>query len=191
MKKYPKTGNYQLCLKYIKESKNYFYAILIIFALSALIGFLFPVFFVDAIKKLIEGLALKTQGMNFFELFVFIFSNNITTAFLSMLLGIVFIFPLLVGFFNGYVVGFVANKVAGSFGYSILFRLLPHGIFELPALIISLGLGLKIGFFIFAKNKKKYLKYNLTNSLRVFVYIILPLLIIAGIIGTGLMILIK
>ena len=85
----------------------------------------------------------------------------------------------------------MANKVAAGNGYLILLRLLPHGIFEIPALILSLGLGLKLGFFIFTKNKKKYLKDNLINSLRVFVYIILPLLIIAAIIEASLMVLMK
>ena len=37
---------------------------------------------------------------------------------------------------------------------SDLFRLLPHGIFELPAIFISLGLGLRFGMFIFQKEKE-------------------------------------
>jgi len=38
-------------------------------------------------------------------------------------------------------------------GFLSLWRLLPHGIFELPAVFISLGMGLKIGMFIFQKKK--------------------------------------
>jgi len=37
----------------------------------------------------------------------------------------------------------------GIEGYGILWRLVPHGIFELPAVFISLGLGIKLGTFIF------------------------------------------
>ena len=175
----------------MKKSRNYFYAVFLLFVLSALFGYIFPVFFVEFIKKFVEEIVGKTRGMNFFQLFIFIFSNNIITAFFAVLFGIIFVFPLFLAFFNGYVLGFVSNKVAGSFGYSILLRLLPHGIFEIPALIISLGLGLRLGISLFLKNPGKSLVYNLKNSLRVFVYIILPLLIIAGIIEAGLMFLLK
>jgi len=161
------------------------------FIISVLIGFLFPVFFIDLIKKIISELAEKTKNMNFFQLLIFILENNLTTAFFGMLFGVFFgIFPLLLVIFNGYILGFVSNKTVDIAGFGVMLRLLPHGIFELPALVLSLGLGLKLGMFIFSKNKKKYLYENFENSLRVFVYVILPLLIIAGIIETSLIFLI-
>jgi len=176
-----------ICWKYLKESKIFFLVILVFLLVSALIGILFPVFFLELINKFIEELARKTAGMTFFQLLFFILQNNITTAFLGLLSGIILgIFPLLVSLFNGYVIGFVAGKSVDVAGYPILLRLLPHGIFELPALIISLGLGVKLGMFIFAKNSKEQFKYDLENSLRVFVYIIIPLFLIAGIIETAL-----
>jgi len=63
-----------------------------------------------------------------------------------------------------------------------LWRILPHGIFELPAVFIALGMGLKFGGFIFQKEKIKSLREYFWNSLRVFLFVVLPLLIIAGII---------
>ena len=83
---------------------------------------------------------------------------------------------------NGYVLGFVAYLVVNSDGILVLWRLFPHGIFELPAIFISLGLGLKVGTFIFQKKKFESLKKYSLNSLRVFLFIVLPLLIIASII---------
>jgi stage II sporulation protein M len=67
-------------------------------------------------------------------------------------------------------------------GILVLWRLLPHGIFELPALFLSAGLGLRLGTFIFRKNKLKSLKNYLFESLRVFLFIIFPFLLIAAII---------
>jgi len=180
-------NNYKKIWGYLKKNKIYFLIILVLFIISILIGFLFPVFFVEFIKKFILELADKTKNMNFFQLLIFILENNLTTAFFGMLLGVFFgIFPLLLVIFNGYVLGFVSNKTVGLLGFNVLFKLIPHGIFELPALVLSLGLGLKLGMFIFSKNKKKYLYENFENSLRIFIYVILPLLIIAGIIETGL-----
>ena len=83
---------------------------------------------------------------------------------------------------NGYLVGFVASMAVGSGGVIVLWRILPHGIFELPAVFISLGLGLKFGTFIFQKKILESFRRFLWNSLRVFLLIVLPLLIIAAII---------
>ena len=114
------------------------------------------------------------------------------TAFLGLISGIFLgLFPLLLTFLNGYVLGFVMRLSVSAVGVGSLWRLVPHGIFELPALIISLGLGLKLGMFIFSKKPIKQLKYDLDNSLRVFFFVIVPLLLIAGFIEAGLIILLS
>ena len=183
-----KHGNYSLSWKFLKEIKSHIFIISLIFFGSILIGYLLPIFFVDFILNFIENVLKQTEGMGFFNLFVFILLNNISTAFFGMLAGILIgIFPVFNAFLNGYVVGFVINKTAEVSLGDILIRILPHGVFEIPALIISLGLGLRLGMFIFSKNKKKDLKYSLENSLRVFLFIVVPLLVIAGIIESLLM----
>ena len=90
--------------------------------------------------------------------------------------------------------GFVAKKTVAFEGFSILFRLIPHGIFEIPALIISLALGLKLGMFLFIykeKNKGKEFLTWLKSSIKVFIFVIIPLLVIAGIIEGILIFLLK
>jgi len=184
-----KRGAYGETWNFIKESRNYLLTALFLFLASAAIGFIFPVFFLDFIKKFIEELAAKTAGMNFFQLFLFIFSNNMQTAFLGLFLGAgLGIFPLIINLFNGYILGFVANSVVASSGAFVLWRLLPHGIFEIPALILSFGLGLRLGMFMFGKKgeRKKDFIYNLVNSFKTFLYVILPLLLIAALIEAGL-----
>jgi len=185
---------YSQAWKFIRESRNYFYLILSLFAVFAVLGFIFPIFFSDFIRKLIEELSIKTAGMNFLQLFIFILLNNLQTSLMGLIFGALFgIAPILVVIFNGYVLGFIANKTVSVAGYSVLLRLLPHGIFEIPALILSLGLGLRLGMFIFKKagKRKKEFFYSLENSLKVFLYVILPLLIIAALIETSLIFLLK
>lgn len=180
-------GNYSLCFDYLKKNKIYFLIVLGIFIFSVILGMFFPVFLVNYITELVKKLAEETSGLNFLQLFFFILKNNLITAFFGLIFGIVFgLFPVSLAFLNGYVLGFISGKVANIAGFSSLIRLLPHGVFEIPALVLSLGLGLKLGMFLFVKNKRKQLKYDLENSLRVFLFIILPLLLIAGIIETGL-----
>lgn len=176
---------------YLKEAKNYFLVVFLLFILSSLFGFLFPVFLREYIRRFVEDLLAKTKGMGFLELLTFILQNNLYTAFMGMILGIAFgVLPLVYTFMNGYVIGYVSNAVVGEAGYRALLSLVPHGIFEIPALILSLGLGLKLGMFVWAKEKKKQLLYDLRKSLEVFVFVILPLLVIAAFIETGLMFLI-
>ncbi|MFA5174061.1 MAG: stage II sporulation protein M [Candidatus Pacearchaeota archaeon] len=175
--------NFKLGLKYLKESRKYIWFAFLIFLVFSLIGFLFPVFFEKQIINLIKDLVDKTEGLSWFGLIGYIFLNNLKSSFFALLLGIFFgIFPLISAIVNGYVLGFVAKKTAGIEGFWVLWRLLPHGIFEIPAVMISMGLGLKLGAYFFVKDKKKKFKEWILNSIRVFIFIIIPLLIIAAII---------
>jgi stage II sporulation protein M len=72
-----------------------------------------------------------------------------------------------------------------------MLKLLPHGIFELPAIILALAFGLRTGMFIFSKKPELEFRYRIKNALRVFVFVIVPLLVIAAIIETSLIFLIK
>lgn len=181
-------NNYGLVWRYLKESKNYFFIILFLFFISILLGFIFPVFFVEHILEIMEELMKRTEGMGFTQLLFFILENNFRVAFFGLLTGIVLgLIPLLLTFFNGYVIGFVSNMAVGQAGFIALINLVPHGIFEIPAIILSLGLGLKLGMFVFKKKgRKKQFFYDLENSLRVFLFVILPLLIIAAVIESWL-----
>jgi len=173
-------GQYRKCFNYIKESKKYIYTAITIFSLFIIIGFIFPVFFKEKIFTLVKDLTEKTSGMNAFELIRFIFFNNLKSAFLALILGVGFcIVPFIDAVANGYLIGFVARYSVDKSGALVLWRLLPHGIFELPAIIISIGLGLKLGTLLFRKGN---FKRELVESLRVFIFVILLLLVFAAII---------
>ena len=177
--------NYVQSWKYIKESRYFIYSIVILFLFFILLGFFFPVpeNISAYILEFIEELLRKTEGMSWGELIRFIFLNNIQGSFFGMIFGVLLgIFPMMSVIANGYILGFVAAKSVEAQGILILWRLFPHGIFELPALFLSLSLGLKLGTFIFQKKKLKSLQRYLWESLRVFLFVIIPLLIIAAII---------
>ncbi len=178
-------NKYEKSWKYIKELKNFIFAAIIIFFIFALIGFFVPVPepIVKEILKFIQDIIEKTKDMSGVELIMFIFLNNLQTSFFVMIFGILLgIFPAMLSAVNGYFLGFIASLSVENEGFFVLWRIFPHGIFELPAVFISLGLGLKLGSFIFQKKKRIFLKENLLNSLEVFFLIVIPLLIIAAII---------
>ena len=169
-------------LSYIRESKFYIFAAVILFFISALFSFLFPYLF-SAFDELLKDIVRQTEGLNGFQLFVFIFKNNLLSALLALFLGIFFgIVPFFNALLNGAVLGYVAEKSIFIGGLSILWRLAPHGIFELPAIFIAIGLGIKLGFSFFVFPVRKTLAHRFEASLRVFVFFVIPLLFIAAVI---------
>jgi len=215
--------NYLKAKKDLKKIKDYFWFSFFLFFFITIIGFLFPIFYEDKILEIIKSLIAKTQGLNLFELISFIMHNNIQSSFIGMILGIFLgVIPLGVLTINAYILGYVINKTVAIEGFQILWRLLPHGIFEIPAILISLALGLKLGisimfncikdyskkistlnitllillsiivfpiaFLIYMpltlinKNLRKKFYENIKNSIRIFIFIVIPLLVIAGII---------
>lgn len=179
---------------YIKDSRNFIYITIGIFLIFCLIGFFIPApdFLMEQILDFVRELLEKTQGMSQMELIQFIFFNNLKSSFFGMIFGIALgIFPLFSSIINGYILGFVASMTVEGEGLSVLWRLLPHGIFELPAVFISLGLGLKLGTFVFYEKKLETFKEFFWSSLRVFLFIIIPLLILAGIIEGSLVFLLR
>lgn len=189
-KKFNLIDEYKKCWKFLAESKKFFYFIIGIFLIFTLIGFLFPApqYLYDSILEILKEIIAETEGLSQLELILYIISNNVQSSFIGLLFGFIYgIFPIAIAIINGYILGFVANISVEKVGYFSLLDILPHGIFELPAIFLSLGLGMKFGTFMFQKNKSKSFKNYLINSLRIFLLIILPLLIIAGIIEGSLM----
>jgi len=178
--------NLKLGLNFLNISRNYVFFSFLLFLIMGSIGFSFPIFFEKEVLKLIQEIVEKTSGLGGLGLIRFIITNNMWSGFVGMILGILFgIIPLVVIIVNGYVLGFIAIKtVSLTGGISILWRLLPHGVFEIPAIMISVGLGLKLGSFLFVKHKdykNDFLDW-IKNSLRAFIFVVIPLLVIAGII---------
>ncbi len=183
------TENYRKSWEYIKESRNFIYTILIIFLLFVLIGAFIPVS--ESLEKqifdFIEGLLRKTAGMSQGELINFIFLNNIQSSFFGMIFGVVLgIFSVITSVLNGYLLGFVSSKAVYGEGIFVLWKLLPHGIFELPALFLSLGLGLKLGFPFIYKYFEYYWKGKNIFALLVGIFFMLPAIILTFIFNKNL-----
>ena len=172
-------------IEYIKESRMFILAGVIIFFASSLLGFIFSPYLGGIFNSLIADLMSQISGLGTFDLIVFIFKNNFSSSIITVFLGVFLgVFPIFNAILNGAILGYVAAIVSSQESFFALWRLLPHGIFELPAIFIAIGIGIKFGFAFFAEKGKvkKELLYRLDKSLKVVVFIILPLLIIAAII---------
>ena len=176
---------YKQCWDFIKSSKYFIWSVVVVFFVFVLIGYFVPApsYLSESIIKFLEDLINQTKGMSVGQLISFIFFNNLQSSFIGMVLGVFFgFFSILFALFNGYVLGFVSAMAVSADSGLILFQLLPHGIFELPAIFLSLGLGIKLGSFIFKKEKLESFKKYFSNCVKVFLLVIIPLLIIAALI---------
>lgn len=183
-KKFSLKREYLQSWDYIKDSKNFIFIIISIFFAFALIGFFIPTpsYISEQILNFIKELVSQTAGMSQIQLISFILFNNIKSSFFGLIFGVLLgIFPIFVSLFNGYVLGFVANSSVRTNGVLVLWKLFPHGIFELPAVFISLGLGMKLGILLINREKNIF-KENFIKTLKVFLLVVVPLLIIAAII---------
>lgn len=167
---------------YLKTCRIFVIAIALVFIVLMVFAFLFSSFF-SFLDIFLQELIKKTEGLSAGGLIEFILLNNARSAFFGIFLGIALgVFPVLHAIANGSILGYVFARVYQVSGFADFWRILPHGIFELPAIFIALGLGLKLGMFIFDKQPSKELYTRFFNSLKVFLVIVVPLLIIAALI---------
>lgn len=178
-------------LKYVYDSRSYIYIIIAIFFISFIFGY-FNTSKLGMLDEIIKKILENVKDMSGIGLTGYIFWNNLQSAFIGFIFGVVLgIFSIFNAFVNGLLIGYVVSKAVASAGILQTLKLMPHGIFELPAIFIALGMGLRMGMFIFAKDKIKALNEAFINGLKVFVFIIIPLLIIAAVIEGSLIFLFK
>ena len=137
-----------------------------------------------ALEELGEVLAPFTLSM-----FIFIFIKNAVTLLVSFALSPIFcLVPILALIINGWVIAFVSTLVIEeeSIGF-LLAGLLPHGIFELPALVLGQAAALSFGAVViislFKEEGKTLILSSLKQNLR-YLTIALILLLPAAVIET-------
>lgn len=161
-------------------------ALLVLVVLSYIAGRLFPEIPATVLTYFNEVVAdsgiVRDDG-SFSALALF--GNNLRAMVLSTLYGFIpFLYlPALSMGVNAILLGMVASSVNGQW-LLLAAGILPHGIFELPALCLSLAAGLclcqNINRYI-RKNEKGIMKPLLLNILRVTGLVVIPLLVVAAI----------
>ncbi len=77
---------------------------------------------------------------------VFLFFKNLLTTGMTFILGPLIIMPAAVLLLNGYILGMVGTIVANEVSLvAALASLAPHGVFEMPALVIAAAAALRFG----------------------------------------------
>ena len=135
----------------------------------------------------LEELAGLLATLPQFAVFVLIFFKNVLAMVLGFVLSpILCLVPVLTLAVNGWLLAFVSSLVIQekSIGF-VLAGLLPHGIFEIPALIIGQAAALSFGVMaivaLFRRDKRPLLLPNIKQNLK-YLLLALALLLPAAII---------
>lgn len=176
------------------EVKKYIIRIrpFIVFSAYLFIGSIFAGYFIahnydretaallDELKKKF----LPSREYSQLKIFVYIFENNLTVLSVSLLFSLVAgISSLLIVIANGIILGVFAVIVSESVSTGYLIAgILPHGIFEIPAMILTSAIGLRIGMTAILKlfGRKMSLAEEIFDGFGFYIFIIIPLLFVAA-----------
>jgi stage II sporulation protein M len=133
----------------------------------------------EALKKLADQFLGKSAIGFMSRLFV----HNLIATYFDMCVLVLFGFiPITIAVLNGLILGFVIASAPGVSASHMLSLLVPHGIFEWPAMMIAWGIGLWRGCgYRFSKTHTTY-KERWIGANKVFITVVFPLLLIAAII---------
>lgn len=190
--------NTQKDIEYILGIRKYILIATIIFLLSIMLGAIIARETSDGgdiSQHVIMNIPIKERTQ--FERFLIIFRSNMYNCTTAVLFGIgLSIIPIYITIYNGILMGIVVNA-SSEVPYGIIkfiISVLPHGIIEIPIMLISMGIGLKMGYNMFSflrallksgdsrLDKKIVLIKELQQGIWFYIRWVIPSLLVAAII---------
>jgi len=184
-------GNKEQALQYLKDLRKEIVIVALLFVLSAAIGYVVAIMHPEMVMQSLEeleGLVDLLKNLSPIEIMFLIFLNNSIKSLFVLVLGVFFgVVPLLFIAYNGYFLGIFSHKILME--QSLLYLaggLLPHGIIEIPMVVISAAVGIRLGLKVIAafKGESVSLKEEMITGIKFFFYWIMPLLFIAAVVET-------
>jgi stage II sporulation protein M len=167
-----------------------------IFVLSSLV-FMFSIFIgyalgdetsAQSFEGVLSNIPDPTESSRI-EMFAAILSNNIVACSLFVVSGLLGgVLPLMFMAFNGFFIGYISWNVAQVQGLGFVFTtILPHGIIEIPTILLSASMGVGLGYSLIHRlMRREGLQKYVSTSFRIFILRIIPLLVFAAGIETAL-----
>ncbi len=133
------------------------------------------------LRKFFEGFKGYINDPVLFMILIFV--NNSVKTLIAMLGGFFFgIVPVIFIASNGYILGVVIAARLPEWGWSgVSLAILPHGILEIPAVLVASAYGLILGYrFARALFFGEEFRPHLTTALGVYLRVVLPTLFVAA-----------
>lgn len=171
--------------------KPYFLILTLIFSAAFLAGTLAPAPVRNEATKAFQFVVDNYRELEGAKLFFAILLQNVTTSFLILFSGVLIgIVPIFSMGSNGFILGVMYRHAAEVSGYSkAALKMLPHGVIEIPALLIAASYGLWLGVSVVRKMRGKesnLLRSHIEHAFGRYFAVVFPLLIVAAGIETAL-----
>ena len=169
-------------LKAIAEARNCIFIAMVLYGCAIFAGWVYAdnlAFLEEQVVKL----AAQFAGKDAIAFILKIFLHNLVATYVAMCLVILFgVVPGIIAVFNGLILGWIIATAQERAGINIWMMIIPHGIFEWPAMIIAWGIGLwRGGGYRFSDTSGTW-KKRWETAHKVFFTVVLPLLFLAAII---------
>lgn len=171
--------------EYVRRIRPLFVLCSLLFILSLGMGYLLGNTFPGSALESLLGTFPDVSQMSLFDLFVFVVANNASKSLLFMILGLLGgIPPLLFVVLNGFFVGWVAWSLSSTSGLAyVVAGLTPHGIIEIPTILLSMAMGMSLGYTLLNKIRgRSGFSTEAKYAILLFINRIIPLLILAAVV---------
>jgi len=171
--------------------KPYLLILTLIFAVSFLAGILAPPSIRQQMTEVFQAVVGNYQGLAGGMLYFNILVQNVMATIFVLISGVfVGIIPTFAISSNAFGLGVLYRQAAEVAGYSkAALKVLPYGVFEIPALLIAASYGLWLGVTVLRRMRGKEstpLGVNIEHAFRRYFAVVFPLLIVAAAIETAL-----
>jgi len=171
--------------------KPYILILTLIFAVSFLAGTLAPSSIRQQMTEVFQAVVGNYQGLAGGMLFFNILVQNVMATIFVLISGVFGgVIPVFAIGSNGFGLGVLYHQAAEVAGTSkAALKVLPYGVFEIPALLIAASYGLWLGVTVLRKMRGKestLLRVNIEHAFRRYFAVVFPLLIVAATIETAL-----
>lgn len=173
--------------EYIYSLRKYIFIITGLFIFSLMIGFLTSVKNPDFSENYLETFKHSfgwIKALPPLAIMLLIFLNNAFKSLLALVLGVgLGVIPLFFVAGNGIIIGMLADVVSRQKGaLFVLAALVPHGIIEVPMILISSGIGLRLGYVMYLsiRGVKTDIKQELRQGIMFYIKVVMPLIFVAA-----------
>lgn len=165
--------------------KPYILILTLIFVAAFLASVLAPSSTMQQMTEAFRVVTDNYRGLAGGKLFFTILLHNVVATIFLLISGVVVgIIPTFAIGANGFFLGVVYRQTAEVTGYwKAALKVLPHGVFEVPALLIAASYGLCLGVTVVRRmwgKESALLRFHIEHAFRRYFTVVFPLLIIAA-----------
>lgn len=172
--------------------RPYILILTLVFAVSFLAGTAAPTSIRQQMTEMVQAVTGNYQGLAGGTLFFNILVQNMVASILVLVSGVIVgILPVFAIGSNGFGLGVLYRQAVEVSGYpKAVLKVLPYGVFGIPALLIAASFGLWFGVKVVRRMRGRedtLLRFHVEHAFRRYFAIVFPLLVVGAAIETAIL----